>query len=760
MSLTLDARPAADAAPPPILARAAPALPLPRLPPAPGIAARHYRPPAPLRAPRFPWAARQWRRACLLLRWTLTGQVLRHARCFLAARREAAAAAARGVLAGRLVPSLIRQAVAAEIVIAASETPLVSVIVPSYGQVPFTLRCLAALAAHPPAAAIEVLVIDDASPDPAVAELAAVRGIRLIRHDRNLGFLHSCNATAKMARGRYLLLLNNDTQMLQGALDAMVATFAAVPEAGIVGAKLLFPDGTLQEAGGIVWADGSAWNFGRGDDAGKAEYNYLRDADYVSGAALMLPRALFAALGGFDPRYAPAYCEDSDLAFRVRAAGYRVLYQPRATVVHCEGVSHGTDPAHGIKAAQAINQARLAARWADTLAREHGPNGCGVLRARDRAGSRRVVLIADHWVPEPDRDAGSRTMAALIAGLRAGGAVVKFWPANGHASAPYTEALTSQGVEVLWGLGEAQGRAPGLAAWLARHGDDLDDVLLSRPGIAETVLPLIRRHSDARVFFYGHDLHFARLRAEAAQAGGDAALAGAARLMERRERALWRRVDCVLTPSAEEAAVIAALEPRAEVRAIIPFGFADFPALRTAPPAGREVLFVAGFRHPPNVASLLWFAEAVLPALRQAVPDATLRIVGSHPPAAVRALAGPAIVVEADVSDARLAACYGAARVAAVPLRFGAGVKMKVVEALRHGLPLVTTRVGAQGLPGLDGVAGIEDSPAGFAAALAALLTDDAAWAARSAAGRDYARTGFSAAAQTRCLLAAFAAAG
>ncbi|MDE2514447.1 MAG: glycosyltransferase, partial [Rhodospirillales bacterium] len=89
---------------------------------------------------------------------------------------------------------------------------------------------------------------------------------------------------------------------------------------------------------------------------------------------------------------------------------------------------------------------------------------------------------------------------------------------------------------------------------------------------------------------------------------------------------------------------------------------------------------------------------------------------------------------------------------------FGAGVKMKVVEALRHGLPLVTTRVGAQGLPGLDRVAAVEDGPAGFAAALAALLTDDAAWAARSEAGLDYARTRFSAAAQTACLLEAFGA--
>ena len=266
--------------------------------------------------------------------------------------------------------------------------PTVSIIIPTYGQVPCTLRCLAALAAHPPSVPIEVIVVDDASADPAVAQLDRVEGIRLIRQTRNLGYLRTCNAAAKSAAGAYLLFLNNDTEPCAGWLDAMLALALARPGVGAVGAKLIYPDGRLQEAGGIIWNDATGWNYGRGDDPDQPEYNYVREVDYCSGAALLVPRAAFAALGGFDPRYAPAYFEDSDLAFRLRAAGYQVLYQPRAVVVHLEGASHGTDPTQGIKACQEINRDRFVARWADVLATEHfppAPSCCARAIGRGRA---------------------------------------------------------------------------------------------------------------------------------------------------------------------------------------------------------------------------------------------------------------------------------------------------------------------------------------------------------------------------------------
>ena len=168
----------------------------------------------------------------------------------------------------------------------------------------------------------------------------------------NLGFLKTCNRSAELARGDYLFFLNNDALACEGWLEPLLRVFDQFPDAGLVGSKLLFPDGTLQEAGGFVWNDGSAWNYGRADDPDKSGYNYVREVDYVSGCAILVARALWRELRGFDDLFAPAYCEDSDLAFRVRAAGRKVYYCPFSAIVHLEGVSQGTDLTSGIKAYQ------------------------------------------------------------------------------------------------------------------------------------------------------------------------------------------------------------------------------------------------------------------------------------------------------------------------------------------------------------------------------------------------------------------------
>src|ERR1700722_3910479 len=332
-----------------------------------------------------------------------------------------------------------------------ADDPVVSVIIPTYGQAEYTLRSLASIQAHCPDVPIEVLVIEDAFPGPEAEPLARVRGSRLLRNVVNLGFLRTCNAASRAARGEFLLFLNNDTEVRSGWLDRMVDVFASRPGTGIVGSKLLGDDGRLREAGGIVWKDGSAWNYGLGSDPDAPEFNYPREVDYCSGASLLVRRAVFASVGGFDERYAPAYCEDSDLAFRLRRRGLRTWYQPRSEIVHFEGVSHGRDLRHGVKSCQVANQAKFLEIWHDVLMREHMLNGTHVLRARDRARDRKIALIVDHYVPTPDRDAGSRTMMAFIRALLAANIVVKFWPANMHRTPGYTEALQAMGVEVRYG---------------------------------------------------------------------------------------------------------------------------------------------------------------------------------------------------------------------------------------------------------------------------------------------------------------------
>ena len=626
-----------------------------------------------------------------------------------------------------------------------SERPLVSVIIPCFGKPWLTLQCLKSIARFPPTAPFEVVVVDDASGDPGIEILKQVAGLRLEINSTNLGFLKSCNRAAGLANGDYFFFLNNDTLVCQRWLEPLLAVFDQFPDAGLTGSKLLFADGTLQEAGGIIWDNGSAWNYGRGDDPDKPEYNYVRETDYISGCAILIPRALWDKLGGFDESFVPAYCEDSDFAFRVRAAGRKVYYCPFSTIVHLEGLSQGRDVKSGIKAHQIANTKKFYEQWRETLLKENFPPGFEIMRARDRSHDRKIALVVDHYIPQPDQDAGSRTMLAIIECLQYAGYIVKFWPDNLAYDPEYTRSLQSRGVDVFYGFGVY------FDDWIEQNGHAISLALLSRPAFAARYIGPLRRYSKATIAYYGHDLHFQRMGMEAQRTSDPKAAIDAA-AMEEIEKSVWRRADVVLYPSSEETAVASPLSARAAT--IVPYAYDEFGDGREPAP-NHEILFVAGFGHPPNVDAAVWLANDVMKLIWAQVPDATLSLVGANPSPAVRALAAARIEVRGRVSEDELRARYARARIAMVPLRTGAGVKSKVVEALREGLPLVTTSVGAQGLPGIEACVGIADDAPGLAVAAVKLLLDDALWREASHRQLEYGRAYFSRAAFRRSFLAA-----
>jgi GT2 family glycosyltransferase len=629
----------------------------------------------------------------------------------------------------------------------------VSILIPAFGHVDYTLRCLASIAAAPPNVPIEVIVVDDASGDRRASELQSVHGLRLVVNTENRGFLRTCNETAPLAQGAFLFFLNNDTEVMPGAIDALWQLLAGRSDVGMAGARLLYPDGWQQEAGGIVWRDGTAWNYGNRDDPRKPEYGYVREADYVSGAAIMLPKTVWDSLGGFDEIFAPAYCEDSDLAFRVRQAGMKVLYQPDAKIIHFEGISHGIDVKKGVKAYQKINQEKLAARWRSVLRRDHLSNGQRVMRARDRSLYRTVTLVIDYRVPEPNRDAGSRTIVAFMDALQATGRVVKFFPLNNVQTPGYTSALQQRGIEVIYGPWSR-----GFDAWIAEAGGEIDEVLVSRPEVANECLDALRTHCRAPIVYYGHDLHHARLRTDP-EAALDAAKRAIADATERLERLVWRCVDVVLYPSDEEVTVVRSLAPGVAAFAIQPYVLPAPPPVHGPPGPTGGLIFVAGFAHPPNVDAAIWLVTDILPLVRAVRSDIKLALIGSNPTQAVLDLSGDGVEVSGFVTEEELARRYRTARVAVCPLRFGAGVKMKVVEAMHHGVPLVTTPAGAQGLQGVEDVCDVHAAADMFATAVVRLIDDDALWTARARTQSDYVAARFTSTSLRVALDDAFAAA-
>jgi GT2 family glycosyltransferase len=220
--------------------------------------------------------------------------------------------------------------------------PVVSIVIPSFNKWDYTFRCLLSLVQQTRGIPFETIVVDNASTDDTRLALPRLPGLRFHLNETNLGFARASNQGARMARGKHILFLNNDTEALPGWLAPMVRILDEEPDVGIVGAKLLFPDGTLQHAGvGVAYAAPCPISpfhlqYRQPPDASVRRL----DLPAVTGACLLIRRELCEELGGFDEAYVNGY-EDVDLCFRAREKGWRIAYTPESVLYHHESITPG-----------------------------------------------------------------------------------------------------------------------------------------------------------------------------------------------------------------------------------------------------------------------------------------------------------------------------------------------------------------------------------------------------------------------------------
>ncbi|MDO5156767.1 MAG: Coenzyme F420 hydrogenase/dehydrogenase, beta subunit C-terminal domain [Eubacteriales bacterium] len=585
------------------------------------------------------------------------------------------------------------------------EKPLVSIVLPVYNQFHYTYNCLKSIIKYTEGIDYEVILADDCSTDLTKDIEHIVENIVVAKTPENMRFLGNCNNAAKYAKGDYIFFLNNDTQVQENWLSSLLELMDRDEKIGMVGSKLLYPDGALQEAGGILWKDGSAWNYGNQKSPLDSEFNYVKEADYISGAAIMIRKSLWEEIGGFDDRYAPAYYEDTDLAFEVRKHGYKVMYQPLSQVVHFEGVSNGTDTSSGQKEYQIVNQKKFYEKWKTILKDEHFPNGEKVFLAKDRSRDKKHILVIDHYVPHHDKDAGGKCTFMYLQMFVKMGMQVTFLGDNFYPHQPYTQELNQMGIEVLYGNYYYNN----WKQWLKENAHYFDYIYLQRPHISIKYIDIVKEYSNAKILYFAHDLHHIRERREYELTGDEEKLKSSEK-WKKIEYELFEKTDVGHVVGNYEQKIMQEAFPDTPVRNIPLYIYNELPqGINKDFSTRNNIMYVGGFGHPPNIDAVVWFGKEVFPKILKKYPDMVWYVAGGSVPQEVKELASDNIKILGFVPDDKLEELYRTSRMAVVPLRVGAGVKGKVVESAYFQIPLVTTTIGAEGLDDQMGNMVVED---------------------------------------------------
>ncbi|CAI9122211.1 glycosyltransferase [Brytella acorum] len=603
--------------------------------------------------------------------------------------------------------------------------PDVSVIVVVHDQIALTMQTLASLRSTY-RGAIELIVVDSGSTDLTRHIERMVRGAQMLRFRTNIGFLDGANAGLNHAQAPYVLYLNNDVRLYPMALANAIRRMNACSRTGAVGAKLVRTNMALQEAGSIIWRDGATYGYRREDDPNIAEANFTRDVDYSSAAFLLVRKDLLKRLGGFDPRYRPAYFEDTDLCLRIVEAGFRIVYDPSVVVEHLEFGSSGT------ARSQAMIKAnhRLFGETHKTFLRRQLPAHVrNAILGREARDQRRRVLYLEDRVPLPRLGSGYVRSFDVVGAMSALGYQVTVFPVSRYEVAAADRfGVFPDDVELMWDASLA----------------DLPAFLEERAGYYDLVW-VGRTHNMARLAPY---LNEAGRYLPSGGAILDTEVVATPRNFER------ARVLGLPLPEDFDKALVEELEPARDSQAIVAvtdhdatlirragyghvrvLGHALRPRSVTQDLADRKNFLIVGAIHDrdsPNYDALHWLVHDVLPHLDALLPpDVAITVAGFVAKDVDMSIFGHASRIRYVGPQHDLTALYDTHRVFVAPTRFAGGLPFKVHEAAANGLPIVTTELIARQVGWRDEealLAASSDDPEGFARQMALLYCDELLW--------------------------------
>jgi len=495
-------------------------------------------------------------------------------------------------------------------------------------------------------------------------------------------------------RGKYVVFLQNSCLVQYNWLAPMVYLMEEDAEVGMVGSKILHPNGSLLEAGGILWPDGSKESYGKGQPPECSEYNYVKEVDYISGVSVMLPVSLWKDIRESGIRLEDMLGRETELAAEIRKHGKKVVFQPASEVTYLGNQDAFTEETKVHSRVQ---------RFA----------------ARDRKKNQKTIVFFSYGVPTPDCDAGSVTIFSYLFLFVRKGYIVKFVPMSFQRMPRYSILLEQMGIEVLYG----DYYRKNIDSWLSDNREEIEFAFINYPGCGERFMKTLKE-AGIKTCYYGHDLHYLRKQREY-ELNREKSDLEASEKYYSLEKELINAADFVYYPSYVEEEIVKKEFGKENVKAIPAYVYHESESeVKYCPENRKGIMFIGGYKHLPNVDAVLWFAKDIYPGI-SSNGQIPFFIVGSNEPPEVQALDAPGIIHKGYVTDEELEELYRQVKLVIAPLRYGAGVKGKIINTLYQGVPLVSTSVGVEGILEADRYIAVADNAEDFGKKVMELYYDE-----------------------------------
>ena len=566
-----------------------------------------------------------------------------------------------------------------------AEGPVLSIIIVFFNQVGLSYACLQSVLKNIPIS-FEVIIVDNHSTDETNLLLDKIKGAAIIRNNANLHFLMANNQALEYARGKYLLFLNSDAEITETTVSSAIHTLSANEKCGAVGGKLILPDGTLQEAGSIIWSDGSCVGYGRNKYPHLPEFNFKRVTDYSSGAFLLTHTRLFREFGGFDKRFAPAFYEETDYCLWLQEKGLQVVYDPGALVYHFEFGSGRLDTAIDL---QQKHRHIFYEKHSEQLKKHFESHPANALKARFAASQRDIkkVLYIDDRVPHRDLGAGFPRSNTIVRMIKELGCDLTIYPLNFPNEDDWKTAYRDIDpyIEIARGYG-----LDDFSRFMNLRENYFNIIWVSRPHNMEAVGKYIGSLKGKCKIIYDAEAIITDRVILKKELDGRKVAGKTEKAWYENELKHSNIADAIVAVSDKDALKftrfgktdVFVLGHTLEIREWVP-GFNERDGL----------LFVGNLDDDasPNVDSVIWFINDIFPIIRQKIPNLTIDIVGSAHSSRIQSIHEEGVFVHGRVASP--SDFYDKRRIFVAPTRYAAGIPLKILEAASFGLPVVATRL-------------------------------------------------------------------